>query len=220
MQALFKFFMAGIITLGGCATAIRGTSHEFRVESEPPGAKVTTTLETKASAKARKIDPDIAPIYHGCPATPCTFVIPRRSQFIARIERPEFVPVTVTVRSKTGGDKMAASTLGNAGVPSTGLGVVVTSELTIASTAVGTTVGSFGGLAIGAPMIFVDYTSGSIQDTYPNPIRVNLIPKSESDVSVIHIDTDAIKKAMKAAEQEEKARARAVQKSEAAANSN
>jgi len=92
--------IAALAFLGlvNCATIIRGTSEDFKINTLPIGAKVTTTLETAQSVKARKDDPSLAPIYYGCTATPCAIKVPRRSTFIARVEKDGFQTGRIIVR--------------------------------------------------------------------------------------------------------------------------
>jgi len=102
---LKRAVILSFISLASCATLARGTSEIFHITTEPIGAKVTTSLETADSAKARKKDDSLTPIYHGCAATPCQFKVPRRSRFIARIEKDGFVPA----RLRNNGDNRHAS---------------------------------------------------------------------------------------------------------------
>jgi hypothetical protein len=57
----------------GCATITRGTTVDFVVESEPPGAAVKTSNGFV------------------CPATPCTFKMPRKDSFDVTLSKAGFV---------------------------------------------------------------------------------------------------------------------------------
>jgi len=92
MKNLYLIFILAALFLVNCATLTRGTNEPYKVVTQPPGAVVTTTLETVDSIKARKNNPDLAPSYHGCSPTPCEFIVPRRSKFIVRIEREDYEP--------------------------------------------------------------------------------------------------------------------------------
>jgi len=78
--------LAGVaLTLPACATVTRGSSQEFTVQSEPPGAHVTTS--------------------HGfdCPAAPCTFRLQRKTAFTATFEMEGHVTEVRSVESKLAG---------------------------------------------------------------------------------------------------------------------
>jgi hypothetical protein len=64
------------------------------VNSEPPGASVTTTNG------------------HFCASTPCAIKMPRKSEFSAEIKKPGFKTATVSVTHKTAGSG-AAGVAGN-----------------------------------------------------------------------------------------------------------
>lgn len=69
-----------------CATVTRGTKEAFTVESEPAGAKVTSTL-----------------LEVSCDATPCTFKIPRKSEFDITIAKPGYKTVNTRVTNQVAG---------------------------------------------------------------------------------------------------------------------
>ncbi len=182
------FICMGVVLLSSCATVTRGTHQDFTVVTNPPGADVTTTLQMPAGTNQVDMDHQT----YGCAPTPCSFSIPRRSKFIARIEKDGFVPVTVTVRSKAGGGGKTAGGASALGPPASGAALTVNSFSylgTVGSSGIGATVGAF---YVAAPMTFIDAANGSMLDTYPNPINVNLIPISETDKTVFHIDPERI----------------------------
>ncbi len=78
------------IALGGCGTITRGTTEQVTFNSEPPGARVQTSLG------------------HTCPETPCTFEISRKSEFIASFSLPGYEPIQVPVITKVNGEGGAA----------------------------------------------------------------------------------------------------------------
>ena len=192
-----SIFCLGAILIASCATVTRGTQHDFAVVTNPPGAAVTTTLE-----KFRKSDQNqISGETYGCAPTPCSFSIPRRSKFIARIEKDGFVPVTVIVRSKAGGGGKTAGSASALG-PTTGGAAIYAKSFpylsTVGSSGIGATVGAF---YVAAPMTFIDAANGSMLDTYPNPIDINLIPGSETEETVFHIDPDLLVEKLKEQDQ-------------------
>ena len=54
MKNLYLIFILAALFLVNCATLTRGTNEPYKVVTQPPGAVVTTTLETVDSIKARK----------------------------------------------------------------------------------------------------------------------------------------------------------------------
>jgi len=91
--------------LSACATVTRGSNDAWVVNSEPPGATVTTTNG------------------HFCPSTPCAIKMPRKSQFTAEIKKPGYKPASVAVTHKTA-SAGAAGVAGNVRVGGViGLGV-------------------------------------------------------------------------------------------------
>ncbi|HQE84499.1 MAG TPA: PEGA domain-containing protein [Candidatus Hydrogenedentes bacterium] len=84
-----KFFgnvMAVIVVgvLGGCATITRGSKEVLVIESEPVGAKVTTSIGLTGT-------------------TPATFKVSRKGGFTVTIEKEGYQPVTVQVSSQIAG---------------------------------------------------------------------------------------------------------------------
>lgn len=78
----------------GCATLTRGTTQQFTVDSTPAGAAVKTS--------------------HGftCPATPCTFSLPRKEAFTVTVSKDGHETQTVPVKSDLAGGG-AAGMAGN-----------------------------------------------------------------------------------------------------------
>lgn len=70
--------------LGGCATVINGTSQDFKFQSDPGGATVSTTAGVHC-------------------VTPCAMELKRRTDFRADVSRDGYKPVYVLVQSRTGG---------------------------------------------------------------------------------------------------------------------
>jgi hypothetical protein len=90
--------VVAIITMAGastaCATLTRGTTQQFVVETTPVGAAVKTS--------------------HGftCPATPCTFSLPRKESFSVTASKDGFATQTAEVASGLAGSG-AAGMAGN-----------------------------------------------------------------------------------------------------------
>jgi hypothetical protein len=85
-----------VLALASCATITRGTKTDFTVQTVPGGASVTTTNG------------------FSCMATPCTFKMPRKSEFSVTITKPGYKSYTGNVINKvsgSGGAGMAGNVL-------------------------------------------------------------------------------------------------------------
>lgn len=71
--------------LGGCATVTRGTTEQITINSEPAGA------EAKSS------------IGHACTATPCTWEVNRKSEFVVSFSKPGYEDTQVPVSTRIAG---------------------------------------------------------------------------------------------------------------------
>ncbi|MBR7620810.1 PEGA domain-containing protein [Phenylobacterium sp. 20VBR1] len=79
-----------------CATVTRGSTEAWTVETDPIGAKVSTTAG------------------FACDATPCTFKMPRKSEFTVTLTKPGYKTVTTQVVheiSGAGGAGMAGNVI-------------------------------------------------------------------------------------------------------------
>lgn len=169
-------------SLSGCATIVRGTKAKMLVQTEPRGASVTTTLETKHSKRARRDNPDLVPVYIGCAETPCEFKVPRRSKFLMLIEHEGHEPVQIGVKGKIAPAPLTA----NLTVAAGGTAVIASS---VASAAPVTALVVGGGTAtaagIGAlvtagflvPVVGVDAATGAFLSPSPNPVSLTLAPE-------------------------------------------
>lgn len=84
------------LALSGCATVTRGTSDTWTVNTTPSGAAVKTSNQ------------------FFCDATPCTFKMPRKSEFSVTISKPGYKTWTGQVTHKVsgaGGAGMAGNVL-------------------------------------------------------------------------------------------------------------
>jgi len=92
----FMLVAASAMVLAGCGTITRGSNDTWVVETTPPGATVSTSNG------------------YQCDSTPCAIKMPRRSEFVATIERDGYETVTVNVThqiSNAGGTSMAGNVL-------------------------------------------------------------------------------------------------------------
>jgi hypothetical protein len=189
-----------IVLLAGCATAIRGPNVEFIVLTEPEGAIVTTTLETRDSRRARaafdreqrsgSLDgagEGPQPVFHSCEATPCHFDLSRRAEFEVHVTMPGYHPATISITSGFGGGTTQA--IGGGALVATGAYLVSYSVFSAATTVatlglagssyVGSVAGSAAASAatgVGVLMLGVDLASGAMLDLRPNPLVLVLIP--------------------------------------------
>lgn len=87
MSKFIVVLMAFMVT--GCATITRGTTNQVTFNSDPPGASAKTSLG------------------HSCTATPCTFEVPRKSEFIVTYELEGYQPQQIPVATKVAGSGAA-----------------------------------------------------------------------------------------------------------------
>lgn len=82
-RALRALLVAAIAAQSAaCATVTRGTTEAWTVETEPGGAAVRTTAG------------------FACDATPCTFKMPRKSEFDVTITKPGYKTVNTRVTNQ------------------------------------------------------------------------------------------------------------------------
>jgi hypothetical protein len=81
---------AAAVSLSACATVTRGTNTAWVVETTPAGASVQTTNG------------------FSCPQTPCTFKMPRKSEFGVTITKEGYKTHTSNVTNKVSGGGGAA----------------------------------------------------------------------------------------------------------------
>ncbi|WP_420480263.1 PEGA domain-containing protein [Brevundimonas sp. FT23028] len=94
------------VSLPACASIIRGVDEDFRVESTPSGAQVSTTNGFE------------------CAATPCTFRMPRKSNFVATVSMDGYVTQEVSVVGRVSRDGIVTMAVGN-GILGGGIGAAV-----------------------------------------------------------------------------------------------
>jgi len=191
MQNPVKLSLIALLSLqASCATVVRGTTEPFRVITDPPGAIVSTTLETHQSKKARKVNPNLQARTYGCSPTPCEIELPRRSKFIAKIDMAGFQPVRATILSSASpkGKMAGASTVGALSAATAAEAVAAASTSIPAFSGLLTSMAISGGIVLGSPLVATDAVSGAMLNLYPNPVAVKLIPDTDE------IDADQIKK--------------------------
>ncbi len=75
--------------LGGCATVTRGTTEQITISSEPAGA------EAKSSSG------------HACTATPCTWEVSRKSEFVVSFSKSGYDDMQIPVSTRIAGAGVA-----------------------------------------------------------------------------------------------------------------
>jgi len=180
---------AGVMQ-AACATVVRGTTEPFIIETNPPGAMVTTTLETPESWAARQENPERPVQRYGCAPTPCAIELPRRSKFIAKIKKPGFAPVRVTVTSRASLKGQAPSLAGSSVVTGALLAeTTASSGSAVVAGLVNPIVISGGVTAIATPMIAVDALSGAMLSLSPNPVVLDLQPDTDTLINPAQLPT-------------------------------
>ena len=86
--------ICAILTVSGCATIVRGTDEDVRIETTPNDAKVVTSLN------------------HTCQTNPCIVKVPRKDSFQVTASKQGYETKTVNVGTKVSG-KGAAGIAGN-----------------------------------------------------------------------------------------------------------
>ncbi|WP_243372136.1 translation initiation factor 2 [Microvirga solisilvae] len=76
---------AASLSLAACATVTRGTTEQVTVTSEPSGASAVTSIG------------------HTCPATPCTFEISRKAEFITTFRMAGYEDQQIPVQTRVAG---------------------------------------------------------------------------------------------------------------------
>jgi len=179
------------LALTACATASRGGTTMFAVETIPEGAAVTTDLELPQ----RKIEKDeqgnVTARYYGCQPTPCGFELPRRSDFNVLIAKPGHQPSTHAVykdRNRKQAKTNEKAAVGTVAAGTATLGAVAATSTHAGSFAVisspalaGASVGVIYGIPVVGVFTGVDLASGALIDLNPNPLNVELIPEIDPE---------------------------------------
>lgn len=76
---------AASLSLAACATVTRGTTEQVTVTSEPSGASAVTSIG------------------HSCPATPCTFEVSRKAEFITTFKKDGYEDQQIPVQTRVSG---------------------------------------------------------------------------------------------------------------------
>ncbi len=170
------------VLAGGCATATHGSHTEFAVQTIPPGASVTTDRPLEDGAANASANSEDAG-YYGCAPTPCSFRLPRRSDFNILITRPSYQPFTWAVtkmprkeaRKKAEADNLKVASA----VSAANMGVALGSSGGGLGPAAVAALGMTSAFVLTAEPVFfsansVDLASGALIELYPNPLNVRM----------------------------------------------
>lgn len=178
--------VATSLVLSGCMTAVRGTSADLHILTEPPGAKVVTNLETPESKKARRQDKSLEAAYYGCETTPCMINVSRRADFIVWMELEGYHRTAACIESDVQLLPTAAAG-GQAGAGyAGGSAIVATATPTTINGLLGTALWAGTALTAGVTSATIDTASGAILGPTPNPLAVTLMPKDETPPAMRH----------------------------------
>ncbi|NNC38028.1 MAG: hypothetical protein EX271_07125 [Acidimicrobiales bacterium] len=199
------------VNLSACATATRGSTTMFIVETTPVGAKATTTLPTKEFGEMTKVrlnriksgrleEPDFE--YRFCEPTPCGIEMPRKKNFHVLVTKEGYAPQVHKIgymhrkEIKNESLKNTALVAGGAGI-ATGIavGTTATSSLLFSG---GAAAGTAAGIVVAVPIVVVggvsigvDAATGANYDVWPNPLPLTLDEIENADPE--WQDVDAVK---------------------------
>lgn len=186
------------ILLSACATVNRGAKDHFRIDTVPQGAAVTISIierkgatRTERRASTSQWHGSDEARYIGCKPTPCAIELPRRSEFVAKLEHPGYETTEIFIRSsnlKAGATSNAAVTLASASgsgfalagmvasIKAIGTGLFSFGTQTVNTSGIASS-GAAAGLGIGVGMIAIDVASGANKNLFPNPVVIELAPE-------------------------------------------
>jgi hypothetical protein len=169
--------LSSAVLLSACATVTRGPNADMVIDTEPPGATVTTDLPAKGKREAGR----------GCAPTPCDFEVPRKADFLMTISKPGFEPMEIGVISRGHKESLRANLTGSGATGltvGTGLGVALIGGgigeavfTTGEALALGATAGGILAGGVGLVSLGVDATSGALKSPNPNPVFIEMAPE-------------------------------------------
>ena len=192
-------FVSGVI-LTGCATSKRGAKQDFFIKTNPPGARVETTILDLTNSRIS--DKDIAAFQAGvkeepsleflsCEPTPCSFKLARKMEFDVLVSMKGYESQTIKIDHFHRKDiakeinKEVALTTAVAGTGAAALGAM-TAAVGVNAATFGTATASTGTLAAGAAIaaapiagialisMGVDSSTGANYDYWPNPVKADM----------------------------------------------
>ena len=171
-----------IMQLAACATVSKGTHERVLFETTPPGARVVTEVETKASQSARRKNPDLAAEYYSCDPTPCEIKLSRRTNTVATLTYPDMEPLQFAITSGPSVRNLAPNVTGGiaTGLAGGSLSVAIATGFGASTAGALSMVAGPAGLmalTVGGTMAAVDLMSGAGLRLSPNPLSIQLVPK-------------------------------------------
>ena len=173
--------------LTGCATVFRGTQESLIITTEPIGAIVSTTLETRESKLSRRKAPETAAVFYGCAATPCEIKIPRKSKLALTVTKDGYHQAVIHVEG-TFGAKGAVIVAGS--TTGTVFGTTAITAYAVTNAGLGTVAGSVASTTFGLGVIGlgVDMANGSLMSLSPKEAKLvpekGVEPPSKEDLPV------------------------------------
>jgi len=189
-----------LVLLTGCATATRGGSTMFIVETSPVGARVETSVPIKGTPKLSNIqikkiklgkmdEPKFT--YRYCEPTPCGIEIPRKLKLDILITKDGYIPQIHSIdflHRKEIAKQTARNTAIAAGGTAVAGGVIGGGMATMFGGAVtaGPVIG--GAAMLAGPVVLVGLISGGVDastsanyDYWPNPALANLVAMNNEE---------------------------------------
>ena len=213
LKRIFRVAILSIVTvnLADCATATRGSTTLFIVETAPLGSKATTTVPTKEFGKMTRVkldriksgkleEPNFK--YRFCEPTPCGIEMPRKRNFHVLVAKDGYTPQVHEIgymhRKQIKKETMRNTALA-AGAVGIGTGVAISASagssiLFGSSAAVGTAAGivvATPSVLVGGVSLGVDAATGANYDVWPNPLPLTLQTVDNADPE--WADVEAVK---------------------------
>jgi hypothetical protein len=206
LRLIFLTSLMGTV-LPACATATRGSTTMFTVETTPIGAKATTTVPmapfkplTKHQLKLIKRGDKPEPIvdYRYCEPTPCGIEVPRKTNFHVLVEKEGYEPQVheigylhrKKIKKETIRNTAAAATVGGATIAGVAASTT-TSTVFLSSGAVA----GMAAIAVVTPIVLVggvsmsiDASTGANYDPWPNPLPLVLAAHENPDAYVKELE--------------------------------
>lgn len=203
------------IFMTGCATSKRGAKQDFLIKTQPPGAKVETTIPGGRPVKLSQADYDqiqagekAAPelIFLSCEPTPCGFKLPRKDGYVSQIYKIDHFHRKVIAKEV---EKEVKRNMAIGGAGAAALGAT-TAAIGVQAASLGTATASTGTMAAGAAIAIVpvvgiglismgvDSSTGANYDYWPNPVMGDLIevsPNADNANAKTYADFDAMRRA-------------------------
>lgn len=155
-------------SLSGCATATRGTHEMVMVNSEPPGAKAISDIQSNQAKNTING-------YIGCEPTPCGLNISRKAAPVITVSKDGYDPIKFKIISSNATSATSVPTGAIVAGLETGSHVKAGSPELIKRIPIGGAIIA-GGLWTMGGGILLDAATGAGRSLSPNPVTVYLAP--------------------------------------------